>query len=223
MSATGALRNGLARLYLFPNGVQHVAWAWMQNGTEIYSSWAPKKGGTREYLGRAPVPSPHEGGTATEQPISLMEANRNPSLQDDDNRFGTPRSIDVAGLHLTWMERYHRYAYKLGSADGVEMPAYLLRSVRNERTNGMETRFNCVIHCMRLFRAGLIGVRLPEQFGQNHSAALGLHWRKPEEITAASPGAFTIQGPFLAHSAYGEVIHAKHVFELVQRFQAERG
>lgn len=220
MPAPGALRSGFARLYYFRKGVHHVAWAWTQNGTEIYSSWEPKTGGRRERLGRATVPLPD--GSESEQVISLMEANRNPSLQEDTQRFGDPEFVDVPGLHLTWMERYHRYAYKLGSEEGVPMRDYLLRSVRIGESGPTAVRFNCVIHCMRLFRAGLIGVRLPEQFNQDHSAALGLHWRKPEETSAASPSPFTIHGPFKAHSAYGDLIHARQVFDLVKGFQAQR-
>lgn len=220
MPAAGPLRSGFARLYYFRKGVDHVAWAWMQNGTEIYSSWEPKTGGKRQRLGKAMVPMP--SGGETEQVISLMEANRNPSLQEDTLRFGAPDFIDVPGLHLTWMERYHRFAYKLGSDETVPMRDYLLRSVRIDGSDAMAVRFNCVIHCMRLFRAGLIGVRLPEQFNQDHSAALGLHWRKPEDITAASPAPFTIHGPFKAHNAYRDLIHARQVFDLVKGFQAQR-
>lgn len=219
MPAPGPLRNGVARLYYFQKGVHHVAWAWMQNRTEIYSSWEPKTGGKRQRLGTAMVPMP--GGGETSLVISLMEANRNPSLREDIERFGTPDFIDVSGLHLTWMERYHRFAYKLGSEEGVQMQDYLLRSMPIEGSPASYIRSNCVIHCMRLFRAGLIGVRLPEQFNQDHSAALGLHWRKPEEITAASPAPFTIHGPFRAHSAYRDLIHARQVYDLVKGFQAQ--
>lgn len=220
MPAPGPLRNGVARLYYFPKGVQHVAWAWMQNRTEIYSSWEPKKGGESERLGKALVPMP--GGGEMSLVISLQEANRNPSLREDIDRFGTPDFIDVAGLHLTWMERYHRFAYKLGSEEGVKMQDYLLCSMPIPGSPAKYIRSNCVIHCMRLFRAGLIGVRLPEQFNQDHSAALGLLWRKPEEITAASPAPFTIHGPFKAHSAYGDLIQARQVFDFVKSFQAQR-
>lgn len=220
MPAPGPLRNGVARLYYFPKGVHHVAWAWMQNHTEIYSSWEPKKDGKRERLGTAIVPMP--GGGERPLVISLMEANRNPSLREDTERFGTPDFVDLPGLHLTWMERYHRFAYKLGSEESVPMQDYLLGSVQIEGSSARAVRFNCVIHCMRLFRAGLIGVRLPEQFNQDHSAALGLHWRKPEEVTAENPAPFTIHGPFKAHSAYGDLIQARQVFDLVKGFQAQR-
>jgi hypothetical protein len=200
MSGTAKLRNGIARLYHFPKGVQHVAWTWVHENYLSYSSWTPEPGlGSR--VGTRDVPMP--GGGTSRLVISRRGTNRFVTLEEDVAHYGEPRHVDVTGLNLAEMTRLHRFKFLLGD-HGVHGPlqAYVLASAQDERDGRMVDRFNCVIHCMTLFTAALTGIVLPPRFAERHAAALVNHWRS---------------------NAFPDVIQAREVFDVVQGFAAERG
>ncbi len=193
------LRNGLARLYLFPKGVRHVSWAWVHESFYSYSSWTPGPGpGARVATRQVPMPN----GTTQPLVIAQRYPNRFIKIEDDTEHYGTPVSLDIPGLNLTEMTRLHRFYFLLGGHVHGPPRAYVLASATHE-TDGREVaRFNCVTHSMTLFTAGLTGLALPDAFARRRAEALVNHWRG---------------------NAFPDIIQAADVFEVVRSFQAERG
>lgn len=199
MSGHGKLRNGLARLYHFPKGVQHVAWAWVHENYYAYSSWTPDSGpGARVSTRDVPMP----GGGSRSLVISRRGTNRFITLEEDMAHYGEPRAVDVPGLNLAEVTRVHRFKFLLGGHVQGPLQPYVLASAQDERDGRMVDRFNCVTHCMTLFTAGLTGIALPPGFAERHAEALVNDWRG---------------------NSFPGVIQAREVFDLVQGFQAERG
>ena len=192
------LRNGLARLYLFPNGVRHVSWAWVHENFYTYSSWTPEPGaGARVNVRQVPQPN----GTTREQVISQKYPKRLPTIEDDAQHYGTPVSLDVPGLNLGEMTRMHRFKFLLGHHVQGPPQAYVLATATHERDQRQIDRFNCVTHSMTLFTAGLTELNLPPDFARRYAAALVNHWRA---------------------NAFPDIIPAADVFQLVGAFQNER-
>lgn len=192
------LRNGLARLYLFPNGVRHVSWAWQHENFYSYSSWTPGPGAGARVGSRA-VPMP--GGNTMNLVIAQRSPNRFITIEDDTRSFGTPEWLDVPGLNLTEMVRLHRFKYLLAGHVQGPMRPYVLASATHQSDQREVERFNCVTHSMTLFTAGLTGLTLPPDFARRHAEALVNHWRS---------------------DAFPQIIQAAEVFELVRSFQNER-
>ncbi|MES2711973.1 MAG: hypothetical protein V4653_10350 [Pseudomonadota bacterium] len=197
-TAPAKLRNGLARLYLFPNSVRHVSWAWVDANYYSYSSWTPSPGaGAR--VGTRPVPMPD--GTSRTLVIAQRYPDRIVTIEQDTQHYGEPVTLDVPGLNLAEMTRLHRFYFLLGGHVHGPPRAYVLASATRESDQTEVERFNCVIHSMMLFTAGLTGLVLPPEFARRRSAALVNHWRG---------------------NAFPDIIQATDVFEVVKSFQDER-
>ncbi len=201
MSSTvpAKIHNGLARLYLFPKSVGHVSWSWMHENFLSYSSWTPAPGpGAR--VGNVVVPL--SDGTTHQMLISQRYPNRLVTIAEDAQHYGTPVWLDIPGLNLAEMTRLHRFYFLLGGHVHGPPRAYVLASATHETEARRVERFNCVIHSMTLFTAGLTGLALPPEFARRRAEALVNHWRG---------------------NAFPDIIQAADVFEVVRSFQAGRG